>query len=41
MMFCADFKRMFQNATTYNAPSTPYFRAAVKLQATFNSLVSR
>ncbi|KAL3676605.1 hypothetical protein R1sor_026553 [Riccia sorocarpa] len=36
-MFCADMRRMFANARTYNSPDTIYYKAANRLEAFFNT----
>jgi len=38
-IFAADFKRMFNNCRTYNAPDTIYFKLANKLEELFESCI--
>jgi histone acetyltransferase len=36
-IFAADFRRLFNNCRHYNAPDTPYFKCANRLEAFFES----
>ena len=38
-IFAADFKRMFNNCRTYNAPDTIYFKSANKLEEVFEACI--
>jgi len=39
-MFCADFRLMFYNCRIYNSRDTPYFKAANRLEAFFESKIA-
>lgn len=39
-MFCADFRLMFNNCRIYNSRDTPYFKAANRLEAFFESKIA-
>lgn len=39
-VFAADFRRMFHNCRLYNAPDTPYFKCANRLEAFFDQRVA-
>jgi histone acetyltransferase len=39
-MFAADFRRMFNNCRLYNAPDTPYFKCANRLESFFEQKVA-
>ena len=39
-IFAADFRRLFNNCRHYNAPDTPYFKCANRLEAFFEGKVA-
>ena len=39
-IFAADFRRLFNNCRHYNAPDTPYFKCANRLEAFFEAKVA-
>jgi histone acetyltransferase len=40
-IFAADFRRLFNNCRHYNAPDTPYFKCANRLEAFFEQKARR
>jgi len=40
-IFAADFQRMFANCRVYNAPDTPYFKCANRLESFFDSKMAQ
>jgi histone acetyltransferase len=40
-IFAADFRRLFNNCRHYNAPDTPYFKCANRLEAFFEAKARR